>query len=615
MRIKLLIIAVCMATVCFAKTINVNQTYNHYVELTLFSNVSNASSITITGNVRLNSDTSLVRILLIDNVGEEYMLFESYSMIVDTNAYSFSNYADETKYLHNIKPQSLRIYAEDASVYLQSIYVNTNTSTSTLEQTEILRYNYYKSMNQLKIAKLNFQISKRSMRWTAGETDWGNMFFKEKRSYFGGNNDYNSYGFEYQIDGVYALPHRWKSPLTKTDPTLVYEYDIRNLHNALNSTSPYYNPNSSNGWITPKKNQLWPTCGSCWAFAAVAMVEGVVNFHFNKHIDLDLSEQHVLSCTPKYWWINSQGDPILVNSCSGGFTSDALDFISSNGVIEESIAPYQASDIPCASLNIGSSQELIKVNVLSTNDILSYRKKALVSKGSLGASTATHAMAAVGWRNYSDGSVVWILKDSNPQNEAGLRYVDNGSLSDFIEISYKSSLNYSESDRVCVDMDGDGYYNWGIGTKPSTCPDCAPDTPDGNDADPTIGPVNEYGQPILPFTPLSITDTEVTTSQTWSNDTIICGDLVIKNNATLTLTGSISMQASHRIYIKNGAKMIINGGSTSLAGITVESGGTLTLNGNGTIEIFNPADVTINVGGLFYHNYGKINVVNPFMPN
>ena len=54
---------------------------------------------------------------------------------------------------------------------------------------------------------------------------------------------------------------------------------------------------------------------------------------------------------------------------------------------------------------------------------------------------------------------------------------------------------------------------------------------------------------------------------------------------------------------------------TSLAGITIESGGTLTLNGNGTIEIFNPADVIIAVGGIFNYNYGKINVVNPFMPN
>lgn len=630
-----------MATVCFAKTINVNQTYNHYVELTPFSSVSNASSVTITGSVTLNSDTSLVRILLIDNVGEESMLFESYSMIVDTNSYSFSNYTDETKYLHNIKPQSLKIYAEDATVYIQSIYVNTNVRTSTLEQTEGLRYNYYKSMNQQKIAKMNSQISKRGMRWTAGETDWGNLYYKDKKIELGGTINYNSYGFEYQIEGAFSFPQEWETPLLKTDPYVVFEYDVRNLHNALDpqspyynppdkinghnaldTLSPYYNPNSTHGWLTPTKDQLYEEhpntpypCSSCWAFAAVAMAEAIVNLYFNKHIDLNLSEQQIISCTSKEW---CQDDTtLLCNTCqNGGSTSDALTYISSNGVVNESVAPYQARDISCDSLDIVTNQELIKINGPYTrNFTLNDRKKALVSKGPLFAATIKHAMVVVGWQEYSDGKVDWILKDSNPQNEDGLRYVNNSSLSKFQAISYKSSLGYTESDRVCADMDGDGYYNWGIGTKPATCPDCAPDTPDGNDADPTIGPINEYGQPILPFTPLTIPDTEVTTSQTWSNNRTICGDLIIKNNATLTLTGTISMQASHRIYVKSGAKLIINGGKTSLAGITVESGGTLTLNGNGTIEIFNPADVIITVGGLFNHNYGKINVVNPFLPN
>ena len=160
MKIRLLILALLLATVCLGNTITINQTYSSYTEITPFNGINNASSITMSGKVVLNSDTSLVRIVMIDNIGEEYMLFESYSMIVDTNVYSFSNYTDETKYLHNIKPQSLRIYAEDASVYLQSIYVNTNTSTSTLEQIENLRYNHYVSMNQQKIAKMNCQISK-----------------------------------------------------------------------------------------------------------------------------------------------------------------------------------------------------------------------------------------------------------------------------------------------------------------------------------------------------------------------------------------------------------------------------------------------------------------------
>ena len=282
-----------------------------------------------------------------------------------------------------------------------------------------------------------------------------------------------------------------------------------------------------------------------------------------------------------------------------------------------------AADTDSSNYNLSACSEFVFVHdVQSVSAQSNALKKALVQYGPLTGSIFNgsngHAMALVGWQDYSDGTIDWIYKDSNPSGLSGLRKINSSSattLGSSSRASFASCLSYTDLDRVCVDMDGDGYYNWGIGTKPETCPVCAPDTPDGNDADPTIGPVDDYGQPIFPFTPLSITDTEVTTSQTWSNNRTICGDLIIKNNATLTLTGTILMQASHRIYVKSGSKLIINGGKTSLAGITVESGGTLILNGNGTIEIYNPADVTINVGGLFYHNFGKINVVNPFMPN
>jgi len=38
-----------------------------------------------------------------------------------------------------------------------------------------------------------------------------------------------------------------------------------------------------------------------------------------------------------------------------------------------------------------------------------------------------------------------------------------------------------------VDLDKDGYYNWGIGPKPKTCPAC-PDEVDCDDSDPNKGP-------------------------------------------------------------------------------------------------------------------------------
>lgn len=54
---------------------------------------------------------------------------------------------------------------------------------------------------------------------------------------------------------------------------------------------------------------------------------------------------------------------------------------------------------------------------------------------------------------------------------------------------------YLASGVLCEDLDGDGYYNWGIGQKPFYCPSCS-DMPDGNDYNPNIGGMDEMGNSI-----------------------------------------------------------------------------------------------------------------------
>ncbi len=50
------------------------------------------------------------------------------------------------------------------------------------------------------------------------------------------------------------------------------------------------------------------------------------------------------------------------------------------------------------------------------------------------------------------------------------------------------------------DADGDGYYWWGLGPKPANCP--GPDQADGDDSDPTKGPLDQYGY-CIPLGPVS----------------------------------------------------------------------------------------------------------------
>jgi len=88
-------------------------------------------------------------------------------------------------------------------------------------------------------------------------------------------------------------------------------------------------------WTTPIKNQLQDICGSCWAFGALAGLESYVKIWADDSaLDVDLSEQYMLSCSP--------GD------CNGWYWSQTLSWIKKNGAIPESCLPYEADDtIPC----------------------------------------------------------------------------------------------------------------------------------------------------------------------------------------------------------------------------------------------------------------------------
>ena len=74
------------------------------------------------------------------------------------------------------------------------------------------------------------------------------------------------------------------------------------------------------------------SCGSCWAFSAVGVVEATYNKeHRTSGTSIDLSEQNLVS--------NCCG----AGSCRGGVASTALSFIKTTGIVDESCFPYQSS--------------------------------------------------------------------------------------------------------------------------------------------------------------------------------------------------------------------------------------------------------------------------------
>ncbi|ETR67762.1 MAG: hypothetical protein OMM_04964 [Candidatus Magnetoglobus multicellularis str. Araruama] len=86
---------------------------------------------------------------------------------------------------------------------------------------------------------------------------------------------------------------------------------------------------------SPVRNQ--GSCGSCWAFAGVALLENLAN-RSGLMASINLSEQIMVSCVYKE---RSEG------GCSGGWYWDVFDYTFHYGIPEESCFPYKARNGNC----------------------------------------------------------------------------------------------------------------------------------------------------------------------------------------------------------------------------------------------------------------------------
>ncbi|XP_038684097.1 senescence-specific cysteine protease SAG39-like [Tripterygium wilfordii] len=173
------------------------------------------------------------------------------------------------------------------------------------------------------------------------------------------------------------------------------------------------------GAVTPIKDQ--GQCGCCWAFSAVAAMEGITKLSTGKLISL--SEQELVDCDVK-------GED---EGCGGGLMDDAFKFIISNhGLNSETNYPYQGVDATCnAKKEANDVAKITGYEDVPTNSELALMKAVanhpvsvaidaggsdfqFYSSGIFTGACGTdldHGVTAVGY-GVTNGTKYWLVKNS-----------------------------------------------------------------------------------------------------------------------------------------------------------------------------------------------------------
>ncbi len=404
------------------------------------------------------------------------------------------------------------------AVSVSKLVTNSKESIKLASNTEIdaLRNQFFNKDGSLKeklsVPMIQNAILEKGSLWRAGENKFSQYSEDQKTKLLGVKPTDEQFKKSSKISK--NLKNRYTNT-TKNGRTIPDFFDYRNLNGGIN-------------YITPVKDQ--GQCGSCWAFAALAMLESKINLHYNNpNLDKDLSEQDLISC-------------FKPNGCQGLYADEfpgLFNYLNVTKSATEQCFSYQACDstgggscsnggIPCSNKCSNFQDNAWGMNNYQSVPLgdISAMKQALINNGPIvagmyvysdffsyssgvyqhttGSFAGGHAVLIVGFGTY-DGIDYWIVKNSwgndwgeningeRPNNcsDGSCGYFriavgdDSGIESWFIYTAGNSESQENETN-VCTDTDSDGYCYWGLGDKPDNCPVCDDVIKDCDDSNASI---------------------------------------------------------------------------------------------------------------------------------
>jgi len=485
--------------------------------------------LSVSGSVSLLSDTSLVRIIVSDQEGVDWLVYEYYPLIASSDTVYFTEICDETCYLNAYVPFSLEIQVYESFLTIDEVTLyNTYHSNA-----ETLQFQEKMNNEAVKVTSMNEYIDIRGWNWQAGITELATMFYSKKSKLFG--RAYNLLGYDYYLEGIFKTAI--SDYIASDNSSLRRNFDWREKHDANQENSYYFDNDpdqeeSGNGWLTGLRDQNG--CGACSAFGSTAALELQLNLVYNQHVDvihsLRLSERDAFNCS-QY----ESNSPYVGCECDeewGKNLTYVLNYIVQNGLVNEGCfqwePPYCSGPLPdCSPENSGKCPDPDYIvtpagkgfGYKSPHETLASRlKTCIIENGAVisiiefrnGEDTTEHVLPIIGFEtNAETGELSWICKDSYGLI-GGYRYIAHSVLLEDMDGMYhffsrEIDIQTDPENEIILDTldhDKDGYWNWGIGDKPDDLQTICGLEPieDWNDNNNRIGNRDEnyYGIPVKP---------------------------------------------------------------------------------------------------------------------